>query len=286
MQFPGLEDVVAVGRLNVRGLFKPHVHDRETLEITYVDTGLRCYTIGRERHMVTGGEVLVIKPGDRHGIAWPYMPARVFYIKLRLPRSGEAFLNLRGAPARSLIGLLRTLSPRRFLGSPRMKSCLDRLVAYRRKGLCDAASPAMVSMLVLELLREVVDCAARQRERKAPGDWVRRVLQHLHRHAAAAPAVRDIAEHMQMSVPGFKSRFKRELGMSPISYLKCLRIERAREMLARQPDRTITRIAMELGFRSSQHFATVFKRLCAETPGSFRRRAHRRGGSSAPASLP
>jgi AraC-like DNA-binding protein len=277
MQFPGIEDIVAVGCLSVRGLFEPHLHGPDSIEITYVDTGLRCYTIDGERFLVSGGEVLVIKPGELHGIAWPYLPARVFYIKLRLPRSGDAFLNLRGAPARSLVGLLRSLSPRRFLGSARIKSCLDRLVGYRRKGLVGEAAPAMVSLLALELLREVLDCAARQRERKGPSGWAAAALEYLGEHLQPVPRIRDIAAHMGMSAPGFKSRFKRELGLTPISYLQHLRIEKARELLARQPGRSVTEIAMELGFRSSQHFATVFKRLCDETPGSFRGRLRRPG---------
>jgi AraC-like DNA-binding protein len=47
------------------------------------------------------------------------------------------------------------------------------------------------------------------------------------------------------------------------------RIYRAKYLL-REPDRPITAIALDLGFSSSQYFATVFKKLVGLTPGEYR----------------
>jgi AraC-like DNA-binding protein len=46
-------------------------------------------------------------------------------------------------------------------------------------------------------------------------------------------------------------------------------VERAREMLA-NPSLSITRIAMRLGFSSSQHFAAVIRRYTGKTPRQCR----------------
>ena len=49
-----------------------------------------------------------------------------------------------------------------------------------------------------------------------------------------------------------------------------LRIERARLLLA-ETDMPITMIAADLGYSSSQHFATSFRRDTGTTPSRYRR---------------
>jgi AraC-like DNA-binding protein len=274
--FDGIEDVVEVGRHNndrVRGLIPAHVHDIDSMEITYMDRGMRSYTLDRRQYDMVGGEVLVVLPGDTHATAWPFVPARLYWMKLRIPSSGDAFLNLRGAPAESLIRTLRTLSPRHFLGTSRMKSQLDRLIRYREKGLRDPASAAIVCLQVLEFLLEVIDCAAKRNNTRVPNPWVANVLRYVDAHLASPIRIGDMAAHMGMSIPGFKLRFNREIGVAPMKYVTYHKINKARNVLEHQPARPITKIALDLGFASSQHFATVFRRVCGETPGSFRYRS-------------
>jgi AraC-like DNA-binding protein len=59
------------------------------------------------------------------------------------------------------------------------------------------------------------------------------------------------------------------MGMAPGAWYTRRRIERAQERL-REGGRAITEVAHELGFSSSQHFATVFKRHTGLTPGAWR----------------
>jgi transcriptional regulator GlxA family with amidase domain len=59
--------------------------------------------------------------------------------------------------------------------------------------------------------------------------------------------------------------FRREYGEPPARYLRRRRLERARELL-RAGDRPVTRIALDLGFASSQHFAGAYKQHFGLTP--------------------
>jgi AraC-like DNA-binding protein len=78
-----------------------------------------------------------------------------------------------------------------------------------------------------------------------------------------------------------KARFKREVGIPPAEYVIRCKIAVARTRLA-QSDATITRVAMDLGFPSSQFFATVFRRFTGRKPSALRQSAAepRRIGSS------
>ena len=60
--------------------------------------------------------------------------------------------------------------------------------------------------------------------------------------------------------------------MSPSEFLNFCRIERAREMMLRNAKASITEIAIECGFSSSQYFATVFRKHIRSSPLEFRKR--------------
>lgn len=64
------------------------------------------------------------------------------------------------------------------------------------------------------------------------------------------------------------------VNMSPIEYLRRVRVERAKQLLAGS-GQTITDVAFLCGFQSSQYFATVFRKHTRMTPAAFRIAASR-----------
>ena len=90
--------------------------------------------------------------------------------------------------------------------------------------------------------------------------------------------LRDLARHAHLSVSRFKSRFKAETGISPWQFILNARIEAAKQRLAAEKE-SITKIAVDMGFASSQHFATAFKRMMGVTPRAYRQGAVLHGPS-------
>jgi AraC-like DNA-binding protein len=78
----------------------------------------------------------------------------------------------------------------------------------------------------------------------------------------------DIASLAGMSRSALGRLFMTHRGQSPCARFRELRLERARRLLARG-ERTVTEIAMETGFSSSQHFAGVFGRKYGRPPSDF-----------------
>ena len=68
----------------------------------------------------------------------------------------------------------------------------------------------------------------------------------------------------------FNEKVKSYSGFSPINYLINIRIAEAIKLLKR-PDISLTDIALDTGFYSSQHFSTTFKKLTGYTPSEFRK---------------
>jgi len=78
----------------------------------------------------------------------------------------------------------------------------------------------------------------------------------------------DIAALAGMSRSALGRLFMTHRGQSPCARFRELRLERARQLLARG-DHSVTEIALETGFASSQHFAGVFRRRYGRPPSDF-----------------
>ena len=96
---------------------------------------------------------------------------------------------------------------------------------------------------------------------------MQRVLHYIGKHLDEPVHVPRLAEVARLSESRFKIRFKRELGVPPAEFWLRQKIERAAVLLK---TRKVTEVAHELGFSSSQYFATVFKRYTLNNPSHFK----------------
>lgn len=83
-------------------------------------------------------------------------------------------------------------------------------------------------------------------------------------------SVEEMAAIAGMGTTLFNEKVKSYTGFTPINYLINIRISEAIKLLKRK-DVSITDIALDIGFYSSQHFSTTFKKLTGYTPGEFRK---------------
>ena len=83
-------------------------------------------------------------------------------------------------------------------------------------------------------------------------------------------SIDELARRACMAPNHFITRFRELNGLPPRQYMLACRIKKAQHLLLTS-ERPVTRIAMEMGFCSSQHFATLFKQHTGVTPMSFRK---------------
>jgi DNA-binding GntR family transcriptional regulator/AraC-like DNA-binding protein len=131
------------------------------------------------------------------------------------------------------------------------------------------------------LARNQSSCVARvQREDRRPlptsyrgglgGARLRRVIELVHARIEEDLSIEEMATCAGLSTAHFSRMFHESTQESPHQFVLRTRIERAKEML-RSPDGRILDVAIASGFKTQQHFARVFRRICGMTPSRYRR---------------
>ena len=94
---------------------------------------------------------------------------------------------------------------------------------------------------------------------------IARVLKHVHADCAKPLSVEEMARRANMSMAAFHHNFKLVTGSSPLQYMKRIRLDRARLLMAHDGYNAST-AARAVGYESPSQFSREFKRLFGMTP--------------------
>ena len=100
---------------------------------------------------------------------------------------------------------------------------------------------------------------------------VRAAQELVRAHPEGELTVEALAAHAHMSVRGFARAFRREVGVTPASYVEAVRVERAVQMLETTAADT-EQIAAACGFGAVETFRRAFRRRMGVSPGQYRDR--------------
>lgn len=110
-------------------------------------------------------------------------------------------------------------------------------------------------------------------EKSGPGyrDWrLRHAIEYLEAHLSDDVSLTELAKLVGLSTARLTTLFREGTGEPPHRWFMNRRFARALELLG-TPSLSITEIAHQCGFASSQHLATVTRRQLAITPTAYRR---------------
>jgi AraC-like DNA-binding protein len=240
------------------------------MEIHLVQRGKQVFHIGEKRYHVRGGEMLIMFPGETHRSGGQFMGANVlFCLQLKLPTRGRPLLQLSKKESDLLVQGLNGLPQRHFRATAKAKTLFNRLFALHDQQELPLRTIRM-RLAVLELLVEVIDSASKHTDSET-SRRIQAVVQEIEKRPQTTFCLKDLARQAHLSLSRFKSRFKAETGVPPKQFILQCKIEAARNRLADGRE-SVSKIAIDMGFSSSQHFATVFKRLLGESPTTCRNR--------------
>ena len=95
-------------------------------------------------------------------------------------------------------------------------------------------------------------------------------VRYLDEHFTEPLRVEQIAASVFLSPDRFTEVFARTMGRTPRDYIRHLRVERAKALLATPA--SISEVAMQTGFDDPAYFTRVFRAATGQTPRDYRRR--------------
>jgi AraC family transcriptional regulator len=100
---------------------------------------------------------------------------------------------------------------------------------------------------------------------------LRLVLEYVEDMLGQPIELRALAALAGISARHFERAFRQSTGSSPHAYVMNRRLHQARELLINRPELPVEQIALGLGFSSSSHFSSAFRRQTGLTPTDLRK---------------
>jgi AraC-like DNA-binding protein len=121
---------------------------------------------------------------------------------------------------------------------------------------------------LLELLLLLLSRQSALRRMDRQGDLAGRAKQLLDERYAAHQSIQDLLEQSGFSYAHLSRIFKKQYGISPLSYVNAVRIERAKSLLLKGSE-SVKSVASASGFDDPAYFSRLFRKTAGISPSSF-----------------
>lgn len=219
------------------------------------------------------GQVFASQPDEVHRLRMNQKGISLFWLFFRVPagRGPHSVLGLPSDETAHLLARLRTLPRRSFAVGDEAKEAFAALFrAYDLPERPAGAKSLAIRIAVLRLFAAILlaERGARAADPSADAPFVR-LIREMRHHPEDPFDVDRLIRETGFSPNTILSRFRRLTGLAPGAFLTRCRISRSKELLAKS-GQSITEIACQLGFASSQHFATRFRQETGQSPSEWR----------------
>lgn len=259
-------------------------HRNEGLELDFQESGCNGFSTAEQESLLSAGDLAIIRPWQLHQIGIPHVRRgiRIWVILdvgITNPNSRwrwPSWIALTESDKNQLSSfLLNSRNPVLHLSKKHVihwKSLLKELQNEK-----DRINYSRIAIIINEILYSLLETTC-DPDRFSPSDTplVLRIIQDFLRDFELRPhlllqnwTIPKMAKQCGMSSAGFYTHFREFTNMSPNQFLNQTRIKRAMEILQQDPDYPIAAIAADVGFTTSQYFATVFKKITGQTPSEF-----------------
>ncbi|MFD0620237.1 helix-turn-helix domain-containing protein [Paenibacillus sp. GCM10027629] len=245
-----------------------HVHE-DAYEFVYVDQGAVDWEVGSENHHTNAQHVIHTSPGERHRASFDYIgPSTIWWIIIRDPAREKEWFGLQEKEHQTFIKWIQSC--------PRIQLVSKDVVVYfkRLKQLLQQQNTELLEFqlrhYIMEILLHILHHPQLVVQSQNMHTYTQQLKERLLQNPSARYAIGQLAGEMGLSESHFYRVFRETNGQSPTAYMERVRMDYACQLL-KESKMSITDVAMELGFKTSQHFATVFKKMIGLTPMAWRK---------------
>ena len=247
-----------------------HRHKTFT-ELIYVLDGTGSYRVDKRMYETKPGNLLIIDKNVWHGEEpFRHEHNTTLTVAVRNLRINGREVNLIGSHQRALID---------FEPGSAIEKLIVALYELQKipnpdMALCDNLVNAILNVVYTRLmeLRMNEDCVEVKND-----ELIRVISEYLDEHYDEPLSLSEIGERFGISHYYLAHIFKSETGVSPMKYVMHRKIGEVQNLLM-NTDLSIKEIGERLGFSSSCHLSTVFKKYFGISPKTYRRN-FKEGGS-------
>lgn len=106
---------------------------------------------------------------------------------------------------------------------------------------------------------------------------INKIVSYLYTHIEDHLSIEEIAKDLNISTGYLSSCFKKNMGVSVMSYYKKIKIERSKSLLINS-NNSILEISTLLGFCDQCHFSKTFKSIVGVTPTQYKNLSNKESG--------
>lgn len=248
-------------------------HFHEYYEFFFLNSGSCSYTVNQTVHHLSAGDLFFVTPGDYHSTRYEgtsscertivYCSPHIFpdyfvsehsALMQALSRSGKVVMEKKGkTQLEALIqGMLAENNfPDKHSNHILQLQMMAFLLMLDRSGI-----------FVYEQLKKIADISSD----------IDDTLQYIAKNFTMPLTLEEVAKEVNLAPSYLSRKFKKVTGTTFKEYVNFIRIKQATQMLLTTDD-SITKIALNCGFNSSNYFKDCFRRINGMSPRDYRRYA-------------
>lgn len=252
-------------------------HCNEGVKIAYLARGSLAITMDGRRTVINEGQMFVVRPWQLHALGDPNIGAsHIIWVLMdmgvRRPHETWLWPDWIGWPERDRKRLSELLSKNEQISHLASRDVartfleIHEVVAGRDIDGGEARLRLLISMMLLQFRQlleneaPVLDLALASSKRT-----VEIFLKRLRYALDEDWTLENMAAECNLSRTQFTQHCQVLTNMTPVRYLQMLRLNAARQLLE-SGQQTVTNVAYDCGFSSSQYFATCYKKRFGFSP--------------------
>lgn len=264
-------------------------HRNEGIELSFLEAGKLPFALDDQNIMLKPGDLVVTRPWQLHCLGDPNVTASRLYwiiidVNVRRPNQPwkwPKWLALTNDDVEELTNFLRHNERPVWPSTDDIRHCFKQIgkaVELDERGSHISWLMVYITELLLLTLKMIrqqdisLDPILSSSQRTV--ELFLRGLNENPETLGHPWTIEGMAAQCGLGKTRFRYHCKQLTNMLPMQYLNHCRVKMASKLLIERLDMSITNIAFECGFESSQYFATVFRQYKKCNPSNYRKNNH------------
>jgi AraC-like DNA-binding protein len=261
----GLKNIAHYNLLKTFPPVSTHYHSN-IVEFHCLTKGRRIANVGNKNYTITGGECFITFPFEPHSTGnYPLNPCEFYSFQIDV--KAKRLLGLNQELSDYLANQLQNLPHRHYkLNYNDLQNLKASFDCIALGGIDNTYLSLQYFNCFLFNVKILEPIYAEKRPQINPN--IQKSLDYIELNYKDAIPLSVLANISSYSLSSFKVKFKDIIGITPAEYITLRKIEYAKTVLS-EPNQSVTKLAFDLGFSSSNYFCSVFKKYTNIAPSQY-----------------